>query len=162
MTIASEIERLQNAKAAIKTAIEGKGVTVPSNTLLDGYATLVDNIQTGGGTTNLKPFVLRPDAEKIQTYTYDKQLVKDEEIALPAYTTTSTTLKATWNLSPTVTLDFANYNYVAAERMMATPIYKAGTSVATGRVEYWFEAINYDLVAIEGDTFVACLIRQRN
>ena len=47
MSIASEISRLQTAKADLKTAIEGKGVTVPSNTKLDGYADLVDSIETG-------------------------------------------------------------------------------------------------------------------
>lgn len=49
MSIASEITRLQNAKASIKTSIEGKGVTVPSSTTLDGYATLIDSISGGGG-----------------------------------------------------------------------------------------------------------------
>lgn len=49
MSIASEISRLQTAKADLKTAIEGKGVTVPSNTKLDGYADLVDAIEQGGG-----------------------------------------------------------------------------------------------------------------
>lgn len=49
MSIASEISRLQTAKADLKTAIEGKGVTVPSSTKLDGYADLVDSIETGGG-----------------------------------------------------------------------------------------------------------------
>lgn len=49
MSVASEITRLQNAKASLKTAIEGKGVTVSSSTKLDGYADLVDSIQQGGG-----------------------------------------------------------------------------------------------------------------
>lgn len=49
MSIASEISRLQTAKADLKTAIEGKGVTVSSGTKLDGYADLVDSIETGGG-----------------------------------------------------------------------------------------------------------------
>lgn len=49
MSIASEITRLQNAKASIKTSIEGKGVTVPSSTTLDGYAALITSIPTGGG-----------------------------------------------------------------------------------------------------------------
>lgn len=48
MSVTSEITRLQNAKASLKTAIEGKGVTVPSNTKLDGYADLVDSISGGG------------------------------------------------------------------------------------------------------------------
>lgn len=49
MSVASEISRLQTAKADLKIAIEGKGVTVPSSTKLDGYADLVDSISGGGG-----------------------------------------------------------------------------------------------------------------
>lgn len=49
MSIKTEIARLQNAKASIKTAIEGKGVTVPDSTKLDGMAALVDSISSGGG-----------------------------------------------------------------------------------------------------------------
>lgn len=49
MSIASEITRLQTAKANLKTAIEGKGVTVPSSAKLDAYPALVDSIQQGGG-----------------------------------------------------------------------------------------------------------------
>ena len=47
MSIATEITRIQNAKSAIKTSIEGKGVTVPSSTTLDGYSTLIDSISSG-------------------------------------------------------------------------------------------------------------------
>ena len=54
MSIASEISRLQGAKADIKTAIEGKGVTVPSATKLDGYADLVDAIPQGSTPTGTK------------------------------------------------------------------------------------------------------------
>lgn len=53
MSVASEIQRIQNAKAAIKTAIEGKGVTVPSSTLLDGYAALITSIPSGGSTNEI-------------------------------------------------------------------------------------------------------------
>lgn len=49
MSIASEISRLQTAKADIKTAIEAKGVTVPSNAKLDTYDTYVAQISGGGG-----------------------------------------------------------------------------------------------------------------
>ena len=48
MSVQSEITRLENAKAAIKAAIEGKGVTVPDTTLLDGMAALIESIETGG------------------------------------------------------------------------------------------------------------------
>lgn len=50
MSIASEITRLQTAKADLKTAIEAKGVTVPSGTALDGYADLVEQISTSEDT----------------------------------------------------------------------------------------------------------------
>lgn len=49
MSIATEIQRLQTAKADLKTAIEGKGVTVSASATLDAYADLVDAIETGGG-----------------------------------------------------------------------------------------------------------------
>lgn len=52
MAISDEITRLQQAKADLKTAIENKGVTVPSSTKLNGYADLVDSIQVGGGSSN--------------------------------------------------------------------------------------------------------------
>lgn len=49
MAISDEITRLQQAKAALKTSIEGKGVTVSSSATLDDYADLVDSIEAGGG-----------------------------------------------------------------------------------------------------------------
>ena len=51
MTIATEITRLQTAKTAIATAIGAKGVTVPPTTHFDGYAALVDQISSGGGSS---------------------------------------------------------------------------------------------------------------
>ena len=49
MSIQTELTRITNAKAAIKAAIEGKGVTVPTGTLLDGMASLIESIEAGGG-----------------------------------------------------------------------------------------------------------------
>lgn len=48
MSIASEISRLQQAKADLKTIIESKGVTVPSGTTLDEYPALVQQIIDSG------------------------------------------------------------------------------------------------------------------
>ena len=56
MSIQTELTRLTNAKAAIQTAIEGKGVTVPSGTLLDGMAALIDSIEAGGGDFDFSSF----------------------------------------------------------------------------------------------------------
>ena len=45
----AEAVRLANAKTSIATAIEGKGVTVPDGTLIDGMAPLIESIEAGGG-----------------------------------------------------------------------------------------------------------------
>ncbi len=49
MSIASEITRLQNDSAAIAAAIAAKGVTVPSGSGYDDYASLIGQISGGGG-----------------------------------------------------------------------------------------------------------------
>lgn len=51
MSVASEIQRIQGAEADIKTAITGKGVSVPASAKIDDLADLIDSIQTGGGAT---------------------------------------------------------------------------------------------------------------
>ena len=53
MSIQTELTRITNAKSAIKAAIEGKGVTVPDGTLLDGMAALIESIEAGGGAGEL-------------------------------------------------------------------------------------------------------------
>ena len=59
MNVQTEITRIESAKTAIATAIEGKGVTVPEGTLLDGMASLIESIEAGGGyeitTGNITP-----------------------------------------------------------------------------------------------------------
>lgn len=49
MSIADQITRIQNAKNAIKTSIENKGVTVAADAKLDAYPALIDSIEVGSG-----------------------------------------------------------------------------------------------------------------
>lgn len=49
MSIQTDLTRIKNAKAAIKAYIEGKGLTVPEGTLLDGMASMLESIEAGGG-----------------------------------------------------------------------------------------------------------------
>ena len=53
MSIQTELTRITTAKAAIKTAVEGKGVTVPDGTLLDNMAALIESIEASGGASNI-------------------------------------------------------------------------------------------------------------
>jgi len=48
MSVATELQRIIDAKADLKTAIEAKGVTVSSSALIDDYADYVDAIPSGG------------------------------------------------------------------------------------------------------------------
>ena len=57
MSVQTEITRIESAKTAIATAIEGKGVAVPEGTKLDGLAALVESIEAGGGTISGKKFI---------------------------------------------------------------------------------------------------------
>ena len=50
-TIAENLERIQQAKADIKSAIEAKGVTVPSSATIDTYDDYVAQISGGGAAT---------------------------------------------------------------------------------------------------------------
>lgn len=46
MSIATELERIQQAKASLKTSLENKGCTVPSSATIDTYPSIVNTIQT--------------------------------------------------------------------------------------------------------------------
>ena len=51
MSIADDLTRIQGAKADLRTAIQGKGVTVPSSAKIDAYPDYVDAIQQGSTLT---------------------------------------------------------------------------------------------------------------
>lgn len=71
MSIQTELTRITNAKAAIKAAIEGKGVTVPDATLLDGMAALIESIEAGGsGGMKVEVFSITP-ADEMSAGTYE-------------------------------------------------------------------------------------------
>lgn len=78
MSIATEITRLQTAKSDLATAIANKGVTVPSSTLIDGYASLVDAID----------YLPEADLSDVNFYDYDGKILysytASEALALTA------------------------------------------------------------------------------
>ena len=78
MSIQTDLTRIKNAKAAIKAAIEGKGVTVPDGTLLDGMAALIEGIEAGGGgaTESIISFVADPaNNNKMTSANVDAEIV---------------------------------------------------------------------------------------
>ncbi len=69
MAISDEITRLQGAKADIKTAIEGKGVTVPSSAKFDDFSDYIDAIQ-GSSAPSLQNKTVSPTTSQ-QSVTAD-------------------------------------------------------------------------------------------
>lgn len=127
--------------------ITGTSVSVSASELVSGtlsvtqngiadvtnYAGIDVNVAGGGGA--VKMGVIRPDAELIQKWTYDKWLVADEGISLPStYSTTSQTLKATANIA-TYDGTPSTYRYFIAQRCLTIPTYNIAT-LAKGREEY--------------------------
>lgn len=113
---------------------------------------LVTGTNQGGGGGAVKVGALRPDAELVQTWSYDKLWVADGEGTIPAYTHTQQTLKTYSTLTPTVTLDPSTYNYYIVGRYLTYPIYN-NTIKAKGREEYHSVVNGYELVQIPIGTF---------
>lgn len=80
MSIQTELTRITNAKSAIKTAVEGKGVTVPDGTKLDALAALVDSIEVGGGGCTITSGSFTPASDPTYGYTVTHGLGKIPEV----------------------------------------------------------------------------------
>lgn len=132
--------------AAAEDVAQGKQFYAADGTLTQGTAS--------GGSTTLKYGVLRPDAELVKSYTYDKYIHADEGVTMPAYTTTSTTLLASASLTPTVSMDLTDYNYEVLIRALSIPTYNV-TTKAKGRVEYSFVSALYEICEFPANMFHA-------
>lgn len=108
--------------------------------------------QNASKTVNLKPTVLRPDAQLVQSYTFDKMAVDDLEITIPAYTTTAQSLRATSNLSPTITVDLDTETFYVVERFLTIPEYSI-TTVGKARQEYTYCIYCYEVARVPANTF---------
>lgn len=105
MSISSEITRISNAKTAIAESIANKGVTVPDGTKIDGMATLIDSIPTGGGGGN----------DEVYEITITEDDIVYDEGSTPMGTTKI-------NISDTV------YNYIKTNRPYILKIFDGSTT----------------------------------
>ena len=96
---------------------------------------------------------IRPDAEKVNTYTYNKLLVTDENATIPPFNSSSQkTFHATTSLSDTYTIDLSNYDYYILECFATIPIYSSSTK-GKGRQDYHVCTALYEIVNIPGNSF---------
>ena len=133
-------------------SIQG-GLTVTRT--LDSHGGEIVDIN-GALLQQIKPVIMRPDAELVHTVSYDKYIHDDEGVTIPSYTTSSTTLKASASLSPTVAVNMNDYNYYVLVRALTVPKYNV-TTVGKGRVEYCFAAAAYEIVEIPADSISALI-----
>lgn len=120
--------------------------------LADGSA--ATGTASGGGGGAIKMGVLRPDAELWQRFTYDKWIVADEGVTIPAYTTAATTLKASETLANITDIDTDEYNYYVLSRGLTIPKYVSGTSAGNGKPIYHVFTLNSEL-SISWDSDIA-------
>ena len=146
--------QLNSDLATVAAAIRTRGGTTDSLAFPSGFVTAVNAIPDSSPTAILTPYTVRPDAELVKSYSYDKLMVTDEKINIPAYTTSSTTVKAAAALSPTITLTYADYYYYVAERFLTIPIYNI-SSKAKGREEYHFSSYLYEIADVAGSSYKA-------
>lgn len=82
----------------------------------------------------IQQIALRPDAVLEGSWTYDKYIVADERVSIPAWNTATQTLKATKQLAE-ITGDVEHYRYILTGRTLAIPEYNT-TNTARGRFEW--------------------------
>lgn len=152
VTVAVPTPNLHSKSATYTPSTTTQTESITADSGYDG----LDAVNVTVNPINLTQYVLRPDAELIQTYTYDKHLVADEEIAVKTYTTSATSLKAAANLSPTITVDVNNYHYYVVERFLSIPEYNI-TTKGKGRMEYLWCVYCYELTRAAANEFATLI-----
>lgn len=161
MSIVSEIIRLQNAKASIKTSIENKGVEVPSVTTLDGYSSLIDSIPSGGGDIDWSAIGFDGIPQAIQdgydyaieimenwdpTATLDNKFYKDYDLLFmpPVDITKKSDLSAMFqycsNLMEIAELDYSQANYLSYIFDGCSKLTIISNFNTRGRIDYAFHS----------------------
>ena len=155
MSIQTELTRLTNAKSAIKAAIEGKGVTVPDATLLDGMAALIESIEAGGGGIELQYNRLYPVATGTFTpaertkVTSDSPLVIEHNAGIIPFVVmvTSNGMAAAGDLEFIVSWRIPHWNASYYDRNMLYSVSSRRDSSTTGKMTKYGNVYNANLYA---------------
>lgn len=119
-----------------------------STTDVSGYA----NAEVTANVPQMKRMILRPDAEVVESWTYDKLWIADEGETLPAYDTTQHVLRDYEELNIEHEWDLGNYKYFLLNRSLVIPYYNTN-EIARGRVEWSSSCSAYELTRFDGDNF---------
>lgn len=141
-----------NYKGAVLTTVDNQTKVLKTRgKYLEDDLTIQD-IPSGSGPV-VTPFGIRGDAELVQSYGADELLVEDLGIALPAYSTAAKTVVTGAALTPTIPLDYANFNYYVVMRSLTIPIYDT-TTKQKGRADYTTNAYHHEVVEVPASEIV--------
>lgn len=101
MSVATEITRIQGAKSDIASAIENKGVTVPSSTKIDGMAALINKIDENRRDEAVEKDVIFIDFDGtiLYSYTAAEFALLTELPTLKTHEENMTAVRWNWTLS---------------------------------------------------------------
>lgn len=133
--------------ASVANAIRTKGGTSNLLTFPAGFVSAIDAIPAGGAITLLLGAV-RPDAELIESFAYDKRIHSDEGVSIPTYSTSFLVLKSPGRLKR-ITINPNLYDYFVTGRYLSIPEYSTN-DIAKGRLEYSFTTF-IDEISDEGN-----------
>ena len=162
MTIADQINRLNNAKANIKQAIENKGVTVSDNALLDEYPALISSIPMEGGDpyyeefynlrtnngTNMAGLFSYCKAPELDLSKLDTSKVTDMKYMF-SNCSSSVNIDG-WDTSNVTDMTYMFYIFIGS-----IDISKLDTNNVTN-VNYMFSSANTDNIILTGLSFPKC------
>ena len=162
MTIASEITRLNNAKAAIKQSLANKGVEVSDSALLDEYPALIDSIPMEGGNpyyedfynlrtnngTNMTGLFARCTASELDLSNLDTSKATNMQYMFE-YCSSSVNIDG-WDTSKVTSMQYM-FNFFTG----SIDISKLDTSNVTN-ANYMFGYANTDNITLTGLSFPKC------
>ena len=117
---------------------------------LSNIPNLIANIPQSITGYPLKRYVQRGDAERVERWVHDKLWVQDLGKTLPTYGTSAKSMLTGANLTPTHTLDYANYNYFVMMRGIVIPVYS--NAPAKGRTDYTACYYAHEIVSFPANT----------
>ena len=120
VSVSGSSVNVQTSKSYTATAIGSQ--TISPDTGYDAMGEVALTV-----TPSLKMGVLRPDAEKVQTWSADYLVHTDKGVTIPSYSTTGATLVSAESLTPTYTLACNSYYYYILLRCLTIPQYSVTT-----------------------------------
>lgn len=141
MSIATEISRIQTATGDIKTAITGKGVTVPVGSQIDDLPALITSIPSGGGENipddmTLTSYYINYGSHSVSSKSKIYDISNASQLS---FTAMSKHTEANYSYMCYIYLDFGVYNngtYISTQAPTTTKTLFSSIQTTTQQITY--------------------------